>query len=121
VSYCPEHDPLLLAASIICGTCKGESFPSDAGWMPDGSILATFASEHELWCTRKPDFGIILLVPGAGQLVPRVQRPATPPVAAAWCTALTAAGVRCQFRAKGDGLCGVHLAQRAGRARGGRP
>jgi hypothetical protein len=75
VTCCPDHDPILLAASIICGTCKSESFPSDAGWMPDGTILVNYVTTHEPHCAKRPQFGMVLLVPGDSQLVPRVQRP----------------------------------------------
>jgi hypothetical protein len=109
VRYCPDHDPILLAASIICGTCKAESFPADAEWMPDGMILADYVTTHQSWCTRRPQFGMILLDPASdNQAVPAPARPRS----AIWCTATTMSGTLCSFRVKADGLCGVHLARR---------
>ena len=108
MSYCPDHDPLLLATSIICGTCKSESFPVDADWMPDGTILASFDAVHEPWCTRRPDFGMVLLVPGADPLVPRVQRPRT-------CRGTTRAGRPCRNPAgKASAWCSSHDPDRQG-------
>ena len=107
-----DYDPLLVAASIICGTCGAESFPSDAAWLPDGTILADYVTTHQSWCSRRPQFGMILLDPASeSQAVPGRAR------SAVWCTATTGSGTLCSFRAKADGLCRVHFAQREARTR----
>lgn len=103
MSHCPDHDPLLVAASIICGACKAESFPADASWLPDGTILATYVNTHEPWCAKQPEFGIVLLDPlSQDQLVPRVQRPRL-------CRETTKAGTGCKNPAgKTSRYCFAH-------------
>lgn len=79
---------------LRCARCGVTAEASDALELGNGMMLAAFpaACQH-----AQPLVLIITLT---------------------WCTATTAAGELCQFRAKADGLCGVHLAQRtAARAR----
>jgi hypothetical protein len=42
--YCPAHDPILYAGHVRCPTCGHTGYPTDAEWLPDGTILAAYAA-----------------------------------------------------------------------------
>jgi hypothetical protein len=81
------------AHQLRCARCGATAAASDAVGLGNGLVLAEFPAA----CQHAPGRVMILTL--------------------TWCTAPTAAGELCQWRAKADGLCGVHLAQRAARAR----
>lgn len=74
-------DPLLAAGSVTCDTCRYQSFPSDATWLGDDLILATYPTG----CTHIRTFTWLVK---DGHHVPRPPR----------CDATTKAGTWCRAR-----------------------
>jgi hypothetical protein len=126
VTYCADHDPGVLAGYLTCNECHGRAYPDDAEWI--GGHLLIVAYGHMTGDPDCPDNHrgrlVLLDTTAADTLIPVA--PAGNAARAAehygrqqgvFCTAWTGCGSLCCFRAKADGLCGVHLAQRARRAR----
>jgi hypothetical protein len=73
--YCPDHDPLLVAGHIDCRGCGSRSYPTEAAWIGEDLILATYEVACEYDCGRRRDSGAVLLDLGSDQTVPLVPRP----------------------------------------------
>lgn len=103
MTYCPNHDPILVAGYNTCGTCGATSYPTDADWVGEGQVLATFASTCQPSCPRRGPARTILLEFGADPVIPEVQRPRL-------CRAIAATtGRRCRGYAQpGSGYCHHH-------------
>ncbi len=131
MSSCTGHDPITVAGSVTCHACKGRAYPADAEWITDRLILAAYGPvQGDPGCPGYHDARVVLVDLDAADAA-IAPAPAGNAARAAeyysrevvFCRARTDTGTLCGFRAKGDGLCGTHLAQRARRARlsGGRP
>lgn len=83
------------AHHLRCARCGATAAASDAVELGNSTLLAAFPAA----CQHAPGRMLVITL--------------------TWCTATTAAGELCEWKAKADGLCGVHLAQRAARARDG--
>jgi hypothetical protein len=75
MSSCAEHDPITRAGPLTCASCSAESYPGDAAWLDNGTILAAYTSTHKPACPAPAVYGIVILVPGGTGLLPPVQRP----------------------------------------------
>jgi hypothetical protein len=108
VSCCPGHDPLLRAASVTCGCCGAESWPTDAGWVTGTLVLATYSPEHRPGCPWRGFPGTVLLDLGQDDLsIPAVERPRRCRGTA------TTTGRQCRHYARsGSGYCRSHDPQR---------
>ena len=110
-----RRDPLLEAGIRYCGTCGATAYPEDAAWIAGDLILASFPplcdhADHAMTGIVTPSVLDDSPLPrcricgdSAGRevdLCPDCR-----------CRADTWTGARCVNRAKGDGLCGVHLAK----------
>lgn len=73
--HCASCDPILHAQPIICGACSAESYPADAIWLDDGTILASYDTRHEPDCPQRTKFGTVLIRPDSDQQIPDVHRP----------------------------------------------
>jgi hypothetical protein len=49
MGYGAEHDPILWAGALLCRACHRAAFPTDAGALGDGWIIATYprVCEHQ--------------------------------------------------------------------------
>jgi hypothetical protein len=104
VTYCPEHDPILVAGYNTCTVCGATSYPTDADWMGEELILATFATACRPNCPRQRNPGrTVLLELGADPAIPEVQRPRL-------CRAIASTtGRPCRGYAQpGSGYCHTH-------------
>ena len=84
-------DPSISAGHVICPACAAVAYPSDACWLNDALVIATFPSV----CTH---------VPEAMRVVSPVMLPLD-----RRCQAMTVAGNRCKLPVVLSGWCAVHL------------
>lgn len=96
IPYCHDHDPLIRAGSICCGTCGGLGYPTDAAWLDDGRILATFGAV----CQHGPDGGTWIIDPAE---YARHRNK--------WCHRPTKDGGRCRNRSRNGRPCRIHEQQ----------
>jgi hypothetical protein len=93
VNYCPEHDPLLLAGHVVCGTCGRRGWPTDADWVDGRQLIATYppGCDHQTGGTWLVD---------PGQLAPDTR----------WCgVPASSTGEPCRNRRQPDGSpCRLH-------------
>lgn len=69
-------DPIRYAASVVCGRCGAESWPTDAAWMDAALVLVTYAPEHEPGCAWRGHPRTVLLNIGQDDDgIPSVERP----------------------------------------------
>lgn len=104
MSYCPDHDPILIATSVTCGTCKAESYPVTAEWVTETLILASFDQTHEPGCRRRSTACGTILIDMAAPTneIPHVIRPRI-------CRGTTKAGTSCMaYAGKGSAYCATH-------------
>jgi hypothetical protein len=40
--YCADHDPIICAGAVRCGTCGAVGYPREAEWVSESLILATY-------------------------------------------------------------------------------
>ena len=102
--YCPDHDPILHATYVTCGSCGARSWPADAEWMTATLVLATYAPEHEPGCPWRGFPSTVLL--NLGQDDPAI--PSLPGPRLCRGTAATT-GRQCRQHARpGSGFCQYH-------------
>jgi hypothetical protein len=108
IGYCRDHDPILHAGYVTCGTCGAESWPTDAEWVTGELVLAAFAPEHEPGCPWRGHPRTVLLDLGQDdRKVPSVERPRR-------CRGIAVTtGQQCRHYARpGSGYCRSHDPQR---------
>jgi hypothetical protein len=115
--YCADHDPILHATSVTCGTCGTESWPTDAEWVTGTLVLVTYVGDHEYGCpNRRPIRTVLLDLGQDNPVIPPVERPRRCRGTA------TTTGQQCKHYARpGSGYCVHHDPQRRGDDRGVRP
>lgn len=104
MTYCPDHDPILVAGFNTCRGCGAKSYPTDADWVGEELILATFTTTCQPGCSRRRDAArTVLLELGADPVIPEVQRPRL-------CRAIASTtGRQCRGYAQpGSGYCHTH-------------
>jgi hypothetical protein len=111
--YCPDHDPILAAGCIACGTCGAKAFPVSAEWLGEDLILAAFDRTE---CGHKRDPYTIIIIPSRiGEEFaspPARTRSEVAEMCGTTCAAITSTtGMRCRNLPKDGGLCGVHNAR----------
>jgi len=75
-SWCPAHDPLILAGFLICGECDEVSYPVDAEWIDVTQILVAFEQAHAPRCPHQRQPHLVLVdTMSADQSVPLVPQP----------------------------------------------
>jgi hypothetical protein len=110
MSYCRDHDPILVAGSITCGECKAKSCPVTAEWLTDTLVLASYDQHHERGCSYRDTAGVVLIdLDAASETVPAIRRPRR-------CRAIAAStGRPCRGYARpGSGYCPSHQAAQDG-------
>lgn len=126
VTYCAGHDPAVMAGYLTCRDCQGRAYPLDAAWVTSQLIMVSYGPVlGDPECPGSHGARLVLLDGAAAdQLVPvapagNADRASAHYGERMFCIATTGYGTLCGNRAKADGLCGVHLAQRARRVRQG--
>jgi hypothetical protein len=87
-----NRDPYAAAGHLWCDQCQEWGFPTEAAWLAESLIVATYGGCSHVASTRTVDLAKILHD--------------------ARCTALTKAGRRCHLDAGPGGLCPVHAGSR---------
>jgi len=122
-------DPFLEARVWSCRRCGAEAYPTDAAWLTEDLVLATFGQSHRGECRAPRAWAVIIDVdgdsqsfayapPGNATLARAYYRRHSCPACGALtgarycdtcrCQALTIRGQRCANRAASVGTCAIH-------------